>query len=149
MRKWTKLDAIAWKTIHDREPHGKPLKNRGKATNFAELEAFVREGRPYDLAFPEFLDYFYYYKSAEFFEVEPSDFFTIETRAFLAGTTEFLCKDFDLPVPDWVYKPEYFLAEPHDASGMSEFGFFYQLEDSDEVYRRRNVIFQVRGLIRL
>ena len=110
----------------------------------------MRDGkRSYDLAILEFLDRFYLYKTADFFAVEPSEFFTLEVRAFLAATTEFLCKDFNLAVPSWVFKPEYILAEPYDAAGMSEFGIFYSLEDSTEEYRRRNVIFQSRGLIRL
>lgn len=150
MAKWTKLDAIAWKSIHDRKPRSGPPEGRDRANNYRELETLVREGkRPYDLAFLEFLDNFYSYKSVDFFEAEPSDFFTLEVRAFLAATTEFLCKDFNLPVPDWVFKPEYILAKPYDASGMSKFGIFYRLEDSNEEYRRRNVIFQARGLIRL
>ena len=56
------------------------------------------------------------YKSASFFDVPPEGF-SREYRALLAGTGEFLSKEFGLTVPAWTEEAQYFLEEWWDALG--------------------------------
>jgi hypothetical protein len=141
----TKFDDIAWKTIHSRSvpkpefANYKGLEISGRPKNYAELEIAVKES-DMQLALSDFLHEFFLFRTPDFFEIEPSDYFSTRDRAWLAGVAEYLCHRFGLAVPEWVEKPEYFLAEPwcksHDDTGEPEFG-------------RRNVLYSPRHLIRL
>ena len=138
-----KFDKIAWDIIHKmpppRMPNRKGLAQTGRPKDFAELEVLLSSGEDWRIAFPMFLDEFYCFKTPDFFAVEPSGFFDVRMRAWLAGVAEYLCRRFGLPVPEWTEKPEYFLAE-----------FWKRTDDAGEPeFRRRNVGYNPRHLIRL
>jgi len=91
-----------------------------------------------------------------FFAVEPPASLPTKERAFLAAMTEFLCHEFDLPVPAWTEKPEYFLAEEWDyVTDLEEFPealrdrVAKRRERATPEFRRHNIIFEAQGLIRL
>jgi hypothetical protein len=149
-----RLDAIAWATIHSRPiPKSDPVPPR----NFAELGQ--AEGPEFSEAVDTFLERFYSYRSRwgeKFFEVEPPLSFTPEYRAFLAAMTEFLCHEFNLPVPEWTENLEYFLGEEWDAAlDLEEFPWVavIPIEDRREraapEFLRRGIVFPSRGLIRV
>lgn len=138
-----RFDKMAWDIIHNRKPprwpERKGLAHSGRACNFAELEQELRNGGDFQIEFPQFLDEFYLHRTADFFAVEPSDYFDIRTRAFFAGVTEYLCHRFNLPVPVWVERPDYFLSE-----------YWKKCRDTGEPeFARRNIGYDPRNLIRL
>jgi hypothetical protein len=143
------LDAIAWRTIHDRSrPKGQPTPPR----NFGELPPC--EGPEFSEVLNNFLDRFYTWKLPEFLEVEPSVEFAPQYRAFLAAVAEFLCHEFAIPVPDWVAKPEFCLEKEWDAAAdLDEFPFMLIIPIEERraraapEFRSRNIIFASRGLI--
>jgi hypothetical protein len=149
------LDAIAWRTIHERPlPKSDPVPPR----NFAELRQ--GEGPEFAEAVDTFLERFYSHRSRcgeKFFEVEPPLSLRSEYRAFLAGMTEFLCHEFKLPVPQWTEKKnEYFLKTEWDAAlDLDEIPWVavIPIEDRRErsapEFLRRGIIFPARGLIRV
>jgi len=48
---------------------------------------------------------------ASFFAEPPPRILSPRWRAVLAGTAEYLCKQFNLPIPGWTEEPEYSLPE--------------------------------------
>jgi hypothetical protein len=82
--------------------------------NFAELEQQLRFGMDYGYAFSEFLDELYLFRRPNFFAQALSGYFSAGQRAFLAATAAYLSNRFGLPVPDWVHRPEFVLAEEWD-----------------------------------
>src|SRR5579872_3374333 len=86
-----RLDAIAWRTIHDRpRPKGEPPLPR----DFAELRPC--EGPEFAEMLSGFLNRFYTWKHPEAVAVEPSPGFSAEYRAFLAAVAELLCHEFSM-----------------------------------------------------
>jgi hypothetical protein len=142
----TKFDDIAWPQIESRPvPQGQfadhyGLAKSGRPASFSELEQMLRGGKDFTLAWCMLLDEFYLFRRVEFFAAPPSTYFDPRTRAWFAGVVEYLCHRFGLPVPCWVQQPEYFLPEPwvrsHSDTGEPEF-------------RRRNILYNPRNLIRL
>ena len=142
----TKYDNTAWKQIRSRPVPTGDLANHfglalsGRPSSFVELENVQRETGNFELALSEFLNEFYLFRKECFFVEEPSDYFDANTRAWFAGVVEYLCHRFELIVPSWTEKPEYFLPQPirksYDDSGDPEF-------------RRRNILYSPRHLIRL
>jgi hypothetical protein len=109
-------DVIAWATIDARVPSTSDhtgLAKSGRA-NFAELEQQLRFGMDYGYAFSEFLDELYLFRRPNFFAQALSGYFSAGQRAFLAATAAYLSNRFGLPVPDWVHRPEFVLAEEWD-----------------------------------
>jgi hypothetical protein len=153
-------DALAWKAIHSRpvpkEEH-RGLRYSGRPANYDELEqAVVEHGQDYGYAFAHFLDEFYLFRRASFFAEEPPTSFDTRRRAFLAAVAEFLSQEFGLPIPAWTEKPEYFLAEEWD--WVEDYpGFNEELrsrisrrrESATPAFRRRNILYEGRNLIRL
>jgi len=152
MGQWDKL---AWKIIKDR----KTAPDEYGPKNYAELEAWVRKGISLeDYASPRLLDYFYQTRDPKTFELEPSTFFTPQYRAFLAGVAEYLTRDFGFPVPEWVERPEFFLADYWDPieDFWAEIGSEMPFEELETrlarcppEFTRRKVICQSRALIRI
>jgi hypothetical protein len=158
-----KFDKMAWEAIFRRRrpPAGsnKGLARSGRSADYQELEVAAKElGLQH--AFLEFLDEFYDYRTADFFEKEPSQFFSPTYRAFLAGVAEFFCHQFSLTVPEWTEKPEYFLPEEYDRKADLLRDLIGDTERDDsylpdlraktaEEFRRRNILYEARGLIRL
>ena len=95
-----RLDAIAWKTIHEQGSRDYPppgVTASGRPSNFAEYAELAERWDP-ELAWSEFLHEFYRYKQASFLAVPPPKSLP-RNRALLAGVAEFLSQEFGLPVP--------------------------------------------------
>jgi hypothetical protein len=113
-------------------------------------------GQEYGYAFAHFLDEFYLFRRGSFFTEEPPRSFSPRERAFLAAVAEFLSQEFGLPLPAWTEKPEYFLLEEWDWVSDIE-GFPEALrvridgrrERATPAFRRRNILYEGRNLIRL
>lgn len=116
------------------------MEKSGRPKNYEEVSQRMQQGGDWEVVIFDFLREFNYFRTADFFEKEPSDWFSCEMRAWFAGMAEYLCHRFKLPVPGWTEKAEYFLPEPweksYDDTGESEF-------------RRRNIGYNPRHLTRL
>jgi len=153
-------DALAWEAIHSRKvPVNKHagLAMSGRPANFQELaDAVETSGQDYGFALSHFLDEFYLFRCADFFDIEPPTSLPAKERAFLAAMTEFLCHEFELPVPARTEKAEYFLEEEWDyVTELEEFPeelrdrVAKRRERATAEFLRHNIIFESRGLIRL
>lgn len=106
------LDHIAWQTIHtasaigNRQPAGYAA--TGRPSNFIELAQMMAD-RDEEMAWSEFLHEFYRFRTPSFFAERPPESLSPQWKALLAGTAEFLSKEFGLPVPEWVNDPQYTL----------------------------------------
>lgn len=158
------LDAIVWKTMAD-APRSKgpwrasPWAGRWPQT-FAEIGRAMQAGCDWEDAWSGWGHGFVFTKDPRCLAQEPPSWFRPGRRAMLAGAAEFFAKLYDLPIPGWVEKPEYFLAEMDYYNcvisfGNSEYGLLMP-ESEDQDYRlrartpkemlRRNVIFAARNL---
>ena len=141
----TKFDDIAWETIHNRPApkaefaNHKGLAVSGRPQNYLELEIAAKES-DMELALSDFLHEFFLFRSPDFFAIEPSDYFSTHDRVWLAGVAEYLCHRFGLSVPPWTEKPEYFLQQPWRK---------FHGDTQEPEFRRRNVLYNPRHLIRL
>jgi hypothetical protein len=153
MTKRDEMDAIAWKSIRSRAPI--PLSKAGseRALDYVSLDKQLRAGVSFTYAWSNFLHAFYAHRTASFFAHPSPSYLSPRYQALLAGAAEFLSAEFELPHPEWVDSPKYFLDMPWDPEedlglDMSEF-----LEDrmarSPEAFRRRNIAFLSRNLITL
>jgi len=59
--------------------------------------------------------------------------------SFLAATAEQLAKTHNLPIPIWVYKKRFVLAEPFFPSGLKGDYRFFALKESPLAYSARNI----------
>ena len=107
----------------------------------------------FEFAWSEFLHEFFRYRHASFFAEPPPKDLSPGWRAILAGTAEYLSKEFGLPAPAWTEEPEYFMPHIWDPLGELMVGVEqYEQERraaAHEVFLRRNVIFEARNLITL
>ena len=165
------LDRIAWEIIDQQTQF--PLESAGLAKNgrpksFPEFEKQLRMGIDFECALSMFLHEFYSHRDPSFFAEPPSPQLSDVHRAALAGTAEWLCHRFGYDVPAWTEEPEFFL--------KSERNWFEEFDTSDEdgvvfkevfnpefiakyrgdylagsapEFTRRNLLFPVRGLIRI
>lgn len=151
------IDAIAWKTIKSAAlcpgtPSG--YAECGRPANYAELGQMIKDWNgDYEHAWSEFLHEFFRYRTASFFAEPPPRMLSPGRRAILAGTAEYLSKEFNIPVPAWTEEPEYFLPEIWDpwtdmGLDMKEFEEERKAK-SHECFLRRNVLFASRDLITL
>jgi hypothetical protein len=153
-------DAIAWKAIQSRPLPTSThfgLANSGRPANFVEIErAMVEREQAYGYACDHFLDEFYLFRRQSFFAEEPPASLDRRRRAFLAAVAEFLSGEFQLPLPEWTEKPEYFLAEEWDwVEDQPDFNdelrarISRRRESATPAFRRRNILYEGRNLIRL
>jgi hypothetical protein len=116
------------------------MEQSGRPKNYEEVSRLMEQGGEWELVISDFLHEFNFFRTADFFEKEPREWFSREMRAWFAGMAEYLCHRFNLSVPEWTEKPEYFLPEPwkksRDDTGEPEF-------------RRRNIGYNPRHLTRL
>lgn len=153
----TKLDKLAWQTIHSTAPvPGTPagLQKCGRPCNYIELgELFERTG-DFEQAWSEFLHEFFRYKKASFLGYAPPKVFSPEFRAMMAGVAEFLCLEFALEAPAWVANQEFTMPElsepygwmyPEDNPGARE----RRIERTHALILKHNIIFETRNLITL
>lgn len=145
------FDALAWNAIRRRRAPEGAVPGVGRPANFPAIVEHMRKGsalsgttsKSFIDAFHDFLDEFYYFKQASFFEQEPPVELSERERAFLAATAEHLSRRFHLPVPDWTQNSEYFLKSPLDMVGATD------RRRGNRDYRRHGIIYDARGLIRL
>lgn len=116
----------------------------------------VEREQDYGNPFDHFMDEFYLFRGASFFAEEPPNSFATRRRAFLAAVAEFLSQEFGLLVPPWTEKPKYFLAEEWDwieeCPGFNEklrSRISRRRESATRAFRRRNILYEGRNLIRL
>ena len=97
------IDQIAWNTIKTAKVHSEPpwgYAECGRPANYAELGQMVKDWNgDFEQAWSEFLHEFFRYRTASFFAEPPPKFLSPGLRAILAGTAEYLSKEFNLPVP--------------------------------------------------
>ena len=151
------IDQIAWNTVktaavRTTSPPG--YLNCGRPANYAELGQMIADwDGDFEHAWSEFLHEFFRYRTANFFAEPPPKNLSPGWRAVLAGTAEYLSKEFNLPVPAWTEEPEYFLPEiwnPWEDLGLDMKEFEEeQKAKSHECFLRRNVLFASRNLITL
>ena len=138
-----RFDEVAWRSIHERTPHPsdhKGVEKSGRPKNYEAVSRLIEQGGDWEPVISDFLHQFYFSRTADSFEKEPGDWFSREARAWLAGVAEYLCHRFNLPVPEWTEKPEYFLPEPWEES---------RADTGECEFRRRNIGYNPRHLIRL
>jgi hypothetical protein len=139
----TRFDELTWRRIHENTPQPSDKRGpekSGRPRNYEEVSRRMEQGGDWELVIFDFLHEFNYCRTVDFFQKEPGQSFSCEMRAWFAGMAEYLCHRFNLPVPAWTEKAEYFLPEPwgksYDDTGDSEF-------------RRRNIGYNPRHLTRL
>jgi pimeloyl-ACP methyl ester carboxylesterase len=159
------MDEIVWRNMaQPRRPEGTWVEGGwrgGRPRDFAEVGEAVQAGRSWDGAWGDWLHEFVYRKDARCLAFEPSQRFSAERRAMMAGAAEFFARLYGLPKPAWVEKPEYFLAEPEFASFLASdpddpefivwipdsYAALWRLQArSPKEMLRRNVIFEARSL---
>ena len=91
-----------------------------------------------------------YITSPNFLEKEPEwGNISEERRAFYAGVCHYLAKKCELPIPEWIYKTQYFLKEPYfsrNAKGMLQ---LVLLAESPTEFRIRNIFISANSLDRV
>ncbi len=153
-------DALVWKAIRTRPlpKHSNiGLKFSRRPGDFEELAIAVFErGDDFGYAFSHFCDEFFLFRRSSFFAKESPLSFNPHDRAFLAATAEYLSREFGWEAPTWVNKPEYFLPEEWDyVADLPEFPeelrdrIANRRERATPEFRRRNILFEGRGLLRL
>ena len=162
------IDGIAWATIDSSPPARFSARSRTRRpTNYGEMwrtvEVYVphpNEGPSlpgtwpaFEHAFSEFLHGFYHFKSAAFFALPPPSGFGTELSALLAGVAEYLCRRYDLDLPDWIYDPQFRLPalwDPVEDIFPDSRGTRYRrCQRSEPEFLSRNVVFEARNLITL
>lgn len=165
------VDRTAWRTI-DQLPQSSVqsagLANSGRPKSFPELEEQLRMGIDFNCALSMFLHEFYGHRDPSFFAEPPSQQVSDVNRAALAGVTEWLCHRFGYKVPAWTEEPGFFLIseqnwfEAWDKSDWESI-ILKQVFDPEFIvsiredsmngsapeFTRRNLLFPVRGLIRI
>ncbi len=102
----------------------------------------IYNGKNFFICFGNFLDEFYRKNDCErtkMIEIEPEHDILIEQKAYLASTVHKLANDFQINVPEWVFKKEYYLKEPYfdcNARGKLRLLFMYK---SPAEFKHRNV----------
>ena len=97
----TEFDELAWRSIHEPTPHPsdhKGLEQGGRPKNYEEVARLMEQGGDWELVIADFLHEFNFFRTADFFEKEPGEWFSCEMRAWFAGMTEYLSHRFRLPV---------------------------------------------------
>ena len=144
----TRLDQIAWESIHARPKMAMAEARGNRAVNYRELGERLKAGEPFELAWGNFLHAFYDFRDASFFTYPPPASLSPGWQAILAGAAEWLCQEFDLPAPNWLADQRYTLPSPWDPWGLSE-NLAADLAEVEEPFRRRNVLFTAHDLIAL
>jgi hypothetical protein len=165
------VDRTAWRTI-DQLPQypvrSAGLAKSGRPKSFPELEKQLRMGIDFDCALSMFLHEFYQHRDPSFFAEPPSQQLSDIKRAALAGAAEWLCHRFGYDVPAWTEEPEFVLKsernwfedwDTSDPDGIilkkvfdPEFIVSIRqdsIKRSAQEFIRRNLLFPVRGLIRI
>lgn len=79
------IDAIAWRSIHER-PVRDIAQDRGhRALDYAQLEQKLQDGVEFEHAWSDFLHAFYDYRVASFFAHPSPPSLSVEMQAVLAG----------------------------------------------------------------
>lgn len=103
---------------------------------------YIYEGKDFYIYLGNFLDEFYKkdnYEKIKMIETEPEYNISTEQKAFLASAIHKLANDFEIDIPDWIFKKEYYLDEPYfdcNAKGKLRLLFMYK---SPTEFKHRNV----------
>jgi hypothetical protein len=165
------VDRTAWRTIENlpqRPFESAGLGKTSRPKSFPELERQLNMGIDFECALSMFLHEFYQHRDPRFFAEPPSRQLSDINRAALAGAAEWLCHRFGYDVPAWTEEPEFFLKsernwfeewDTSDEDGVILKEVFnpefiaehrgYYLAGSAPEFTRRNLLFPVRGLIRI
>ena len=146
------LDQIAWRSIHERPTRSVDEDRGGRPLSYLQLEEQLQRGRPFDLAWSDFLHAFYDYRAASFFQHSSPSSLDLHHQALLAGSAEWLSQEFALPHPAWTDERMYFLPDPWDPwqdLGLKIENLEERVARSPDAFRRRNISFQARDLIAL
>jgi len=85
----------------------------------------------------DFIDDFKKHPDYSRIEVEPIFFETIMSP-FLAASIEALAYELNLPIPDWVFRKQYYLKDPYFAGGFKGEYNIFLLRESPLEFRSRN-----------
>lgn len=102
----------------------------------------IYKGNDFFICFGNFLDEFYRknnYERIKMVGTEPEYNISMEYKAFLAAAVHKLANDFQIDVPNWVFKKEYYLKEPYfdcNARGKLRLLFMYK---SPTEFKHRNI----------
>lgn len=92
----------------------------------------------------------FYRRLADFFAVPPPETLGLERGTLLAGAAEYLCRRYDLDLPDWIDDPQYVLPEIYDFWGditpEVRAMRFRRVQRSSPEFLKRNVVFEARNL---
>jgi hypothetical protein len=106
--------------------------------------------------FGDFLDHFYSESrtTKERFELvreEPEQFENIEERdyAFISGAVQKICSDYEVEIPEWVFKEKYFLTYPYFALDAQNELRLVLLAESPFEFRMRNIFTTANTLDRV
>lgn len=131
---------------------------------FRGARAGNEAGWDWDTAFGGWLHDFVRLKDSRCLAAEPPAWICPEDRALLAGVAEFFARRFALPRPEWVDKPEYFLArlevlhycetrgiEMDDPGYMcwpplDDAALYRKMAQTPKELLKRNVVFDARSL---
>lgn len=144
----TRLDQIAWKTIHDRPKMVLANAKGFRSLNYRQMGEKLAAGAEFELVWSDFLHAFFDYKDPLFFAHPPPNSLSPGWQAILAGAAEWLCEEFDLAKPDWLADPRYTLPSPWDPWYLCQ-DFDTALAEVEKPFRKRNVVFEARNLIAL
>jgi len=153
------LDDIAWRTLDERIPFGpRPKGSRGgKVHNYVDLWE-VTQAINFPHAWSEFLHGFFNWKDVDAFAAPPHPGLGREWGAVLAGSAEYLCHRYKLPVPSWTEEPRYFLSGRFEFVPLVDVWVpwpWFEESGEDEweqvpdEFRRRGLCFAARNLITL
>ena len=84
----TGFDELAWRSIHEPTPHAsdnKGLEQSGRPKNYEEVAQLMERGGDWELVIADFLHEFNFFRTADFFEKEPGEWFSCEMRTCFAG----------------------------------------------------------------
>lgn len=117
-----------------------------------QVAEHVKTGKPLAIELGDFLDEFYQRPTQTAIRAEPPLLSDSKPNgsvinSFLAATTEHLCRRYDLPIPNWVFKPCRYLDRPYFAIRAPSFRATLLLE-SPFAFRSRNLFVTANALSR-
>jgi hypothetical protein len=151
------LDKIAWNVIGSSDAKATPT----FPADYRELGQLVDQmNGDFPHAWSEFLHGFYAAKQQSQLDHPPPDNLPVVWQVILAGVAEHLALRYNLEVPKWVYRPEFYLTRLTTVA-MFQWDAVLELTEADrEEFRaeigatplpllKRNVVFNERNLITL
>jgi hypothetical protein len=153
------LDAIAWRTLDQHVPPGPRPNGRtgGSVHNYHDLWEQAQIAG-FEHAWSNFLHGFFAWKDTDAFASSPPPGLGRQWCAMLAGSAEYLCHRYKLPVPGWTEEPQYFLVGRSEYIPLVDVWVPWpwpEVEGEErwaqtpEEFQRRGLCFEARNLITL